>query len=74
MEFNKITTAAIAIEMQSVDISQFIKFKEKFNKWIHSSTQLVKGLPKSYYITKYVSFKRGPVNRLCISKLLKQKI
>ena len=24
------------------------------------------------YSEKYVSFKRGPVNRLCISKLLKQ--
>jgi hypothetical protein len=55
MEFNNITTAAIAIELESVDISQFIKFKEKFNKWIHSSTQLVKGLPKSYYIVSGVT-------------------
>ena len=55
MEFNKITTAAIAIEMQSVDMAQFIKFKEKFNKWIHSSIQLVTGLPKSYYIVSGVT-------------------
>lgn len=55
MRFDKITNAAIAIEPESVDISQFIKFKEKFNKWIHSSTQLVKGLPKSYYIVSGVT-------------------
>ena len=30
MRFDKITNAAIAIEPESVDISQFIKFKEKF--------------------------------------------
>ena len=55
MDLNKITTAAIAIEQQLVDIPQFIKFKEKFNKWIHSSMQLVTGLPKSYYIVSGVT-------------------
>ena len=55
MRFDKITNAAIAIEPELVDISQFSKFKEKFNKWIHSSTQLVKGLPKSYYIVSGVT-------------------
>lgn len=55
MRFDKITKAAIAIDLESVDISQFIKFKEKFNEWIHSSTQLVKGLSKSYYIVSGVT-------------------
>ena len=47
---DKIIGPAKPIITENVNMGDFIKFKNKFNSWIHSSVQPVIGLPKKYYI------------------------
>jgi hypothetical protein len=47
---DKIIGPAKPIHTENVSMGDFIKFKNKFNNWIHSSVQPVIGLPKKYYI------------------------
>ena len=46
----KLLKAAMALNMQSYDQDLFLSFKNKFANWIHSSSQLVTGLPDASYI------------------------
>ena len=48
---SKITGLAKPINPENVNVSDFFKFKNKFNNWIHSSVQTVTGLPNQYFIT-----------------------
>lgn len=45
-----ILNGATPITSQEYDLPAFVNFKEKFNRWIHSSKQIVKGLPNNSYI------------------------
>lgn len=46
----KILKGALALGTPNYDVNSFITFKDKFNDWIHSSKQIVKGLPANSYI------------------------
>ena len=48
---DKIIGPAKPIITENVNMGDFIKFKNKFNSWIHSSVQPVIGLPKKYFVT-----------------------
>jgi hypothetical protein len=55
LDKTKLRTDAKAISIKSVDYGKLGLFKEKFNKWVHSSVQEVKGLPEHYYIVSGVT-------------------
>lgn len=47
---SKILKGAVALGAPDYDFESFLKFKNKFDKWIHSSAQTVAGLPENYHI------------------------
>lgn len=47
---SKILKGAVALGTPEYDVESFLKFKNKFDKWIHSSVQTVAGLPENYHI------------------------
>jgi hypothetical protein len=46
----KILKGALALGTPDYDVAAFKLFKNKFNEWVHSSTQEVRGLPPNSYI------------------------
>ena len=51
-----ITGAARPIELYgNYDVNAYSKFHTKFNKWIHSSSQIVTGLPEKSYIVSGIT-------------------
>jgi hypothetical protein len=51
-----IITAARPIELHgSFDLKSYNEFQDKFHKWVHSSKQIVKGLPENKYIVSGIT-------------------
>ena len=50
LDMSKIVGAAKPINLQAVDLTKYRNFKDKFHHWIHSSAQMVAGLPKDCYL------------------------
>jgi hypothetical protein len=55
LDKSKLRTDAKALELKHIDYGKLHLFKEKFNQWVHSSIQVVKGLPEKYYIVSGVT-------------------
>jgi hypothetical protein len=55
IDINKISQAAIPINLRPINLNQFFLFRDQFNKWIHSSKQIVAGLPSNYYIVSGIT-------------------
>lgn len=55
LDKSKLRKDAKAIGIKSVDYGKLNLFKEKFNTWVHSSVQQVKGLPDKYYVVSGIT-------------------